>query len=420
MIGRGGIASMGAAAIAAAASGYLVLIIVARSLPPATNANFLVFWSLLFAVFGVLGGVQQEGTRAVGTVELARRAGVVHDGAHVLPWLVGTGAALLAVVAGASPWWSGALLEDHYSRTAVVALCVGALAFTGHLSMVGALAGRRRWSMSAVLIGGESLLRLAIVALVAALGASLAGLEIAVTASTAFWLATMLVSPTLREVARTRADVPGPRLAARAAQAMAAAVGSAALVVGFPTLLRLSSSAGEWSTAAPLLLAISLTRAPLLIPLNAFQGVAISYLIGSGGRRAAALVRVVGVIVVAGLVASGVAGLVGPPVMAVFFGPDYRVSGLLLGALTLAAVTLAILTLTGAGTLALAQHRFYAAGWLTASAVSVGLLFVPLDLAARALLSLAVGPLAGVAVHMVGLRTGGLRHPAQSAHEVAG
>ena len=400
VIGGRGIASMGAAAALGALSGYLVLVIVARTVTRATNAEFLVFWSLLFTSFGVLGGLQQEATRAVGTAELTRAP---KDGAHVLPWFVGIGAAFAVVVAALSPWWRSALLSNDSSPAAALALCAAALVFSGHLTMVGTLAGQRRWSLSALLIGGESLLRLVVVALVALVGSGLSGLEVAVTVSTAFWLVLLLAARPLRRAATARADV-GPRvLASRAGHAMLAALGSAALVVGFPTLLRLSSSADEWLTAAPLVLAISLTRAPLLIPLNAFQGVAISYFLGSG-KRAAALVRVVAVIAAAGVAGAVVAAVIGPPLMEAFFGATYRVDGLLLGALTLAAVALAILTMTGAGTLALARHRYYAAGWLVATAVSVALLFVPLALDARALLSLAVGPLAGIAVHAVGMR----------------
>ncbi|HEY3548223.1 MAG TPA: hypothetical protein VGK17_19290 [Propionicimonas sp.] len=405
VIGGAGIASVGVASLVAAASGYLVLIVVARRLSPAANADFLVYWSLLFGAFAVLGGLQQEATRSVGAAGLSAETGD-RRGARVLPWslLIGAGFALLAALT--APWWQPALLAGQ-PPAVVAVLCVAAVAFTGHMTLVGILAGQRRWSTSALLTGGESALRLVVVGVAAFLGASLAGFEVAVAVSTVFWLAVLVVSRPARAALPARSVDAPRRMTSRALQAMLAALGSGALVVGFPSLLRLSSDSAQWASAAPLVLAISLTRAPLLMPLNAYQGVAISYFLDPRRKRAAALVRVVGAIVGVGIVGAALAAVVGPWLMAAFFGPTYRVSGLLLGALTLAAVALAVLTMTGAAVLALGRHRAYAAGWLVATAVSLAVLFTGLPLAQRAVVSLVAGPVVGVALHAWAVLTSG-------------
>jgi len=96
----------------------------------------------------------------------------------------------------------------------------------------------------------------------------------------------------------------------------------------------------EWITAAPLLLAISLTRTPLLIPLNAYQGVAIAHFIAERGRGIAVLLRPACAILAVGALGSAAAYLIGPFIMTAFFGPDYPVDRRLLAGLTLAAVCL--------------------------------------------------------------------------------
>jgi O-antigen/teichoic acid export membrane protein len=417
LITGSGAASIGIGSTVAAVSGYGVLVLVAHVLSPAENADFLVFWSLLFALIGVLGGLQQEATRAIATAEMLPAARAQSERSSlILPWSLTVAAALTLVVLATSPWWRASVLAGS-SPAAVLVLCAGGLVYSGHLTVVGTMSGRRQWSAASVLIGGESLLRLILVGIVALGGVALAGLEAAATASTVLWLLMPLVSPTLRSAIRARADATPARLVRRSLQAMLAALGSSALVVGFPTLLRLSSTTAEWSTAAPLVLAISLTRAPLLIPLNAFQGVAIGYFLDPRRGRAAAMVRVVAGITGVGVVGAALAALVGPPLMGAFFGTAYRMNGWVLGALTLAAVALAVLTMTGAGVLALARHRAYAAGWLVAMAVSLGLVFTPLSLDARAILSLAVGPVVGIAVHVLALR--GAARPRDDADRAA-
>ena len=402
VIGRTGVASVGVASVAAAVAGYLVLVVVARRVPQDVNANFLVFWSLFFAGYGVLGGLQQEATRAVGTTMLEGGAGRA-GGARVMPWSLLVGAGLAVVTAASSPWWFPTLLVGQPS-VVVGVLCAAVVVLAGHVTLVGILAGRRLWTLSAVLTGGESMLRLGLVGVAVAIGAGLVGLEIATVASAVFWLLLIASSRRARTAIGTRGVDTPRRVISRAAQAMVAAAGSAALVVGFPTLLRLSASSGEWATAAPLVLAISLTRAPLLMPLNAYQGVAITYFLDPRRSRGAALARIVGVIVGFGLVGAALAWLVGPWLMALFFGAGYRVSGVLLGSLMLDAVALAVVTMTGACVLALGRHRAYAIGWIVAAVASAGLVLLPMPLDSRAVLALGASPLLGAVIHLVALR----------------
>ncbi|MBU5424043.1 hypothetical protein KQI48_15345 [Cellulomonas hominis] len=387
--------SVGLASLVAAGAGYLVLLIAARVLTPAANADFLAFWGLLFFCFGILGGLQNETTRAV-RVGLLDGA-VAPRGPRAVRFGLLVGASLAAALAVTSPLWASRVLgPDPWPLVAVVAVSV--VAFSGHASVAGALAGGGAWSPYARLVGAESLVRLVLTAGAAAVGWGVAGLAAGAGLAAATWLG-FAATPAVRAARRHRVGVPARAYAATTVQAMVGTAASAALVVGFPVLLRVTTPAEAYAQAGPLLLAVQLTRAPLLIPLNAYQGVAITHFLQHRDRGARPLVQVGGAIVAVGAVGAGAAALVGPWLMAVVLGPDYRVSPGLLAGLTASACALALLTLTGAAVLALGRHAAYALGWLAATVVSAALLVLPGDLNPRAVLSLAVGPLVGVLVH---------------------
>jgi O-antigen/teichoic acid export membrane protein len=182
------------------------------------------------------------------------------------------------------------------------------------------------------------------------------------------------------------------------------AASSAALVVGFAVLLSATTEEAVYRASAPLLMAIQLTRAPLLVPLGAYQGVAITYVLRHRDDGLRPLARIAGAVVGLGVVAACLAALLGPWLMATVLGEGYRVDALLLFALTLAAAGLALLTLTGAAALAVNAHRAFSAGWLSATAAATLLLLVPASIETRAVLSLAVGPVLGILVHVVAVR----------------
>jgi O-antigen/teichoic acid export membrane protein len=404
-----GAAVVGVSSVVSALSGYLILVIAARTLEPARNANFLVFWALLFGIFGVVSGLQQETTRTVRSADLTARP--AWRPVHVLrvSLLVGIGAA--ALVGVTSPVWSAHTLGSQ-SWPLIVALCLAIPASAGNSAVVGALNGQQSWYTSSALISSEAVVRLLLVTLVAFAGARERGLEVASAVAAAVWMVFIVLSPAGRRAAHARGDGDGVEFLGRASHAMVAAASSAVLVVGFPVLLRLTSSNLEWTTAAPLLLAISLTRAPLLIPLNAYQGVAISHFLAERERGISVLRRPATAVLGVGAVGSAAAYLAGPVVMTTFFGPEYHVDGRLLAGLTVAATCLALLTLTGSAVLAHGQHRAYATGWLLSSIASIALLTTALPLAPRCVLSLCLGPLLGIGIHLANVQSTSSRKPA--------
>ncbi|HQY34450.1 MAG TPA: hypothetical protein PLS68_10830 [Actinotalea sp.] len=417
-ISAGGATGVGLASLVGGATSYIVFLVAARVLDQESNALFLVFWSLLFWSFGTIGGLQNEVTRAVRSATAPAATAPATDvtvapgptgpvparsGAAVVPVALGLGGAAALVAAVTSPLWGERLLGASWPWLVLV-LGVSLVAFAGHSAMCGALAGRGAWSAYSTLVASEATMRLGLVLLAAAAGGGLLGLEAAAGLAAATWVLLVALDRRSRAAVGARADVRAGVFVGNVGHAVLASSASAALVVGFTVLLKVTSSHEAVVAATPFILAISLTRAPLLIPLSAYQGVAITYFLDHRAEGLRSLARVAGYILGGGALAALAAAAVGPWLMRTLFGPAYGVSGAWLGALTLVGSLLALLTLTGAAVLALGDHRRYSAGWVAATLVALAVLVTPLPLELRTVLSLGAGPLVGIAVHAAALR----------------
>lgn len=394
------LSSVGLSSLVAAACGYLVLIVASRTLTPADNADFLAFWGVLLGLFGVLTGLMTEGTRAVKSRRMMKNVQPQH-GAPVLPVSLLIGAVAALLVAASSPFWMPTLIPNA-PPLLWLGIALAVLLYAGHIGLAGATAGLERWGSYSGLAATEAIFRLLLMALAAFLGGSLAGLEFGALSGTLVWLYFAVFSVGGRAGMRARADVAVLPYLVRCGLAMATAAATAILVTGLPAVIKIAADPADFALAAPLLLAVSLTRAPIMIPLQAFQGVVMTALIHSDQPAHRVLAKPFAAVVALGAVGAVAAVLVGPWIMLIF-GPDYSVDGALLGALTLAAAFLAILTLTGTAAMALGRHRLYLAGWVVATVVSVSLLFVPGPLAQTVVISLFAGPIIGALVHAVGV-----------------
>ena len=389
-----GATSVGIASVVAGVSGLLVIMLVPRIFSTEDQATFLTFWSLLFAVFGVIGGVQNETTRAVRS---ATTATVPRGAPRVVPVGLGIGLVLAVVVAATSPVWSPALF-DAYRPGLVGVVTVAVLLFSGHSAVAGALSGRGSWATYSTLVASEASVRLLLVVVTWALGLELFGAEAATGAAAGVWLLVVLLRRDARASLDARADVTLAPLLRHTGHAMIAAASSATIVVGFPVALRLTTDPLVYAQAAPLILAITLTRAPLLMPLNAYQGVAIAHFLDNRHRGPAVLLRLGAMVMGVAVVGAGLAAVVGPWIMRTV--TTHEVQGWVLACLTLDAGLLALVTLTGAAVLALGRHAAYATGWFVASAVTVATLFFPASIEVRTVLALTAGPVAGLVVHL--------------------
>ena len=398
----------------AAVSTLVVTMIAQRALNGSELTEFLLFWAALFTVTGIITGIQPEITRAVGTArtQTVSADGSAPQGARVVTVTAALGAIAGALVLVSSPLWAGQQIP-HSAAVGVTVIAVGVFLYALQATMSGVTAGEDRWYLFAAVGGLESAGRLILMFAAALMIPSLAGLEAATVVPMGLWLILALVTVSGRRLWVARADVPAGRLTTNILWSFLSSAAAAVLMMGFPNVLKASGAAeSEPVVLGTLILAISITRSPIMIPLQAFQGVAVSAFLKQRHRPVAAFIKPAAAVVAVGTVGALAAYLLGPLLFRLIYPPaagaesayEAAASGITLGALVFASALLALMTLSGNMALAVNQHRIYLAGWVVAAAVTLSLAFlIPAPLVPRAIVALAVGPVCGFVVHMVGV-----------------
>jgi O-antigen/teichoic acid export membrane protein len=402
-VARGSVARVGAATALTALCGYAAMYLAARDLAPSGFSVFGVFWGAYGLTAGATSGLLQEATREVRSAPYMAIVPATRTNPMRVAAMVGVAAA--GVIAGSSPLWSGRVfVEDRWLSVGL--LSVGLAGSCLVSTLMGMLAGTNRWGHYGALMVTDAVTRVAVAAATFVAAWGLTGYLWATVAGAAAWLIMLVASPTARAAARLLTPGGTATFLRGAAHSITAAGASAILMMGFPVLLKLTSNQ-LGAQGGVIILAAMLTRAPLLVPLMAMQGNLIAHFVDERGDRVRALIAPAAIVGGIGAVGVVAAGLVGPWLLRVGFGPQYQASGALLAWLTAAAVSIAMLTITGAATVAAALHRAYSLGWVGATVASGLLLLLPLPLPTRTVVGLLCGPLVGIVVHLLALARAG-------------
>lgn len=393
---------MAAATVFSAASGYVVTLLAARIFGGARYQVFAVFWAMFFALTGVLGGLIQETTRAIRSRADLPRDSVPRQAAAPMRVAVLLGIVCAVVLLASSPLWFGRVVSEH-ATLSLWLLVASSLMLAPQAVLSGSLSGAGLWKTYAALLVLDAGARLGAALGAAAVGGGTAAFLLVTVAGAVSWVVVLAVSRAARGTARLRADVPTAAFVQRTMHAMAAAAAAAALIVGFPVLLAATAARGERDLLGPLILAVTLTRAPFLVPLTSFQSAVVVYLVERRANLFRALSRPALFLAGAAVLTTALAAVLGPPLVRIFFGPSFALPGAVLGALTFGAACTAWLMVTGCAALARARHGLYSGGWLLAGCVSLAVLLLPVGLASRTALALIVGPLVGSALHLLAL-----------------
>ncbi|MCL0119827.1 lipopolysaccharide biosynthesis protein [Corynebacterium pygosceleis] len=397
------------ATVFAAAGGFIILTIASWALGVQRFGQFMAFWSLFFALAGVIDGLMQETTRAVAGARTADRAGTVVTSRGARPFriagMVGVTVAVLLVITG--PLWAPRLLE-HDHGLAVTLLAVGLVSYTYQAVLSGVLSGCGLWAQYAWLMAVDSGIRLVLVLVAWPLGWGLPVFLLVTVIGAATWLLILGTSSEARGAMRSGTDVRAGRFVRNAVSAMVATGATALLIVGFPTFVKAVAGgavdAGAGTTVDGIMLAVMLTRAPILVPLQRFQSALIVHFVENATDLLKALRRPLGAVLGVGVFGAAAAWLIGPWIMGVFFSAGFVVPGPVLAALTFGAACTGVLMITGTATLAVNRHNRYVSGWVTGSVVAFGMFLAPFPLTVDVCLALVIGPVAGALVHVTGLR----------------
>lgn len=398
----------------AAASGYVVMVLAAAVLGTDGADRWLVFWSSFFAVAAVANGMLQETTRAVGEAATEPTTPTPKKQADPLRTGAAVGIGLGAFAALSALWWAPSVAPQH-SWWAGILMALGIASIFVQQTVAGLLSGTQRWNRYAALLGMDAALRLIIAAVLSLdyltvqmipdAGYQI-GFMVATVCGAISWIIIIATSRDRAGFLHAAVDVTGQQFWRNSLSAMAATAATALMVTGFPALVDLSLAISPTTTAVPiaaLLYCVMLTRAPLLVPLTAFQSAVVMFFLRRREQPLGALRAPAAGLVVLGVVGAGLAWAIGPWLFGLFLDDDFILSGPVLAILTAASVGTALLMVTGSAVLAHQRHRSYTLGWWAAAIAYMLLLLVPLDLVTRSALALAVGPLAGVAWHIATL-----------------
>lgn len=406
-----------ATSLIAALTSLLGTIIAQRLLPGEDITDFMIFWSAIFAAYGIVSGVQQEVTRAVGAYRIKAAASDigVTPGVYVVPMAGLIGLAIALLLAGTAIFWAPATFSRNVTAT-VVLLCVGAALYTMHSAYNGAAAGREEWYLYSAIGSFECIWRLIAMGIAGIMIGTSVSIKAAVVSTVLMWFFFVIFSKEGRKNASARADVQVKPFLRNVMIAVLSSAASAVLMTGFPVFMKASeNSVGDADALVAvgvLTMAISLTRSPIMIPLQGFQSVAVSLFLRNLDAPIKALSKPLLGLLGVGAVGAILAWAVGPFLFNLIYPPkpgqeeiySAVASGSVLALLTFASAVMSLLVLSGTAVLAASEHRLYILGWISAATVSVLIIFfTPIDIIPRTILALYAGPLLGFGVNLLGM-----------------
>ena len=391
---------LGIATLIAAVSGFVVIFLAAWALGADGADAFQAYWGLFFAITGVMDGLTQETTRAVASAKASGIEGSAR------PWRTATAVALtvgLAVV-GSSVFWIYDLIPNQHG-VGLTLLVIGLVSYAYQALVAGLLSGLGLWRSFGHLLVIDAVLRLGLTLVAWRMGAGLRAFLIITVAGAFAWMILACCSRDVRSAARALTDVSQTRYRRGITMAMLATGSSAAMVTGFPVAIRLTSDGMENGavTVAGIMMAVTLTRAPILIPLQRFQPTLIVRFVRERSVVARSVVLPVVVVMSIGFLGSAGAWLIGPWIIGWILPDGFYVPGGILAILTFASALTGTLMITGAAVLVMGKHVPYVAGWIMSTVVAFAVLSLGLPLHWGVCIALIVGPLSGIAWHLSAL-----------------
>ena len=378
----------------ASVAGFLVLTVVPGLMGFADYRSFALFWSAMYLIVASISGVQQEVTRAT-VVRLPEPS----DTPNPVRRFAGIASlSVAAVVIGTAPIWVDALFpEEGWSLVWPLAFACSSYVLVATLA--GTLYGVRQWGALAFMISVDALLRVAAVLTLALFTRD--SVVLAWAAAVPFLATIVLLWPAIRGavVGRTTVDVTPSALTRNVAQSVVASTSSGVLVSGLPVVIGIASVGEDAATVASLFVAITLTRAPVIVVVMSLQSYLIVRFRDFPTSFRLTLISIVGIVTTIGVLAAAAAWLFAPTVFDFLYRGEVTLPGWFYAVLVMSSAFVGVLSVTSSAALSRGNHVMYSGGWLCAAVSTVVCFALPLDLQSGTSTALLIGPLAGIMFH---------------------
>lgn len=391
---RGGFRVVLLATVFAGAAGYAIQLIAPTGLDSDDYVAFTVFWSAMYLGGSAISGVQQEVSRAVRPGDGGGGRILVHFGV--------VAAAIAAVAAIIVSFMLGGAIPAAPHASIAVALVVG---FAGYLAtsiLTGVSYGLHLWRAVATAVVLDALLRVVLLLVGFSLGWDTGVLAFLIAVPFGFAAAVVWAVFRRSFLGRITLDIDPRRFWVHVGSAVTAAAASGVMISGMPMLIGVTSASIPAAETGAVLLALTVTRAPIVVPVIAFQSFLIATVFRSGAAGPQRLLRIVGLILAGGVFLALAGWFVGPWIVGLLSSGRYELTPFQAAVIVFSAALVAAMCVTGPALISLRLHNANTLGWIAASALTVLALWMMQD-EARIPLALLVAPVVGLAIHVVAI-----------------
>ena len=367
-----GTLAVGGGLLVAGITSYGFLVVSARMLGPHRYSPLSVLWALVFLDGpGFFLPLEQEVGRA-----LAARRAHSEGGRPVVVKAAAAGGALAVIIVLASLLGSGPILDSLLDDQTL--LFVGLLlAFVGYLFehlARGSLSGNGRFGPYGVVIGAEGAMRLVGCVVLAVVGVESAG-PYGLVLGIAPFVAVALGMRGQRGLAEPGPDAPWTELSSALGYLLTASLLAQLLVNAGPLAVKLLAADNEQDAAGRFLAGLVLARIPLFL----FQAVQASLIpklatLAASGRLREfreGLRKLLGVVVGLGVLATAGCLAIGPELVEVVFGSEFRLGRSDLGYLAAASAAYIVALSLAQALISLAGYARVTIAWLVGIAAFV-------------------------------------------------
>ena len=385
-----------ATAIAGALGYAIQLLAPALLTDESVYVAFSVFWSTLYLGVSAMSGVQQEVTRAAHPAEHEPASSMLRTFTLAAGALVVVASAIVALLFGSS------ILPVPIIQTWAV-LAAGLVGYLAVAVLSGVLYGLRLWRGVAGIMILDAVIRAALLIVGFALGLPIGWLALLVAIPFGLAFGIMWIAVRHRVVGAFRLDVPLNRFAAHTWGTVGAAAASGVLITGLPMLIGITASDTPPETLGALLLTITLTRAPIVVPIIALQSFLISAVFRRGQVHPARLIRILGLLL--GIVAllAVAAAFIGPPIVAWVSAGRFEIAGWAVSIVVLSAGLVGAMSVTSPALISARRHSANFVGWLVAALLTIGALLLPIEDSVRVAIALTLPAVVGLVIQVVAL-----------------